>query len=158
MHVQSKSPVNPAAFSDEVEDDIGSVDYPRFALADLLDVLARNEGPGDPPFDLGGTSGHNLELGGEIAFWARAREGVDVDQNNEPDHELATIRATERLQGAGYDAKAFHVQAKHVEDTPGALAEFVREVSGRGHHILEITVGAPEPDGIPVQIFTTRLA
>jgi len=158
MHVQSKSPVNPAAFSDEVEDEIGSVEYKLFTLADFLDVLARDDGPGDPPFNLAGTSGHDLELGGELAFWVRARDGIDLDQNGQPDHELATERATERLRDAGYDARAYHVQAKHLDDTPGALAAFAREVSGRGHHILEITVGAPEPDGIPVQLFTATLA
>jgi hypothetical protein len=153
MHVQVKSPVNPAAFSDEVEDDEGSVVYPRFALAEFLAVLAADNGPNDPPFNLGAASGHDIELGGEFAFWAKPRDGVDAD------HEEATFRAMERLQGAGYDAKGFHVQAKHISDEPGALLAFVNEVSDRGHRILEITVGAPEEGAprdhmIPVQIFT----
>jgi hypothetical protein len=153
MHVQVKSPVKTTAFADEVEDGEGSVDYPRFALAEFLAVLAADNGPNDPPFNLGAASGHDIELGGEFAFWAKPRDGVDAD------HEEATFRAMERLQGAGYDAKGFHVQAKHISDEPGALLAFVNEVSDRGHRILEITVGAPE-DGaprdhmIPVQIFT----
>ena len=148
MHVQVKSPVNPAAFADEVEDDVGSVDYRKGALAEFLAVLATDNGPNDPPFNIAGASGHDIELGGELAFWADARDGVDAD------HEEATVRAMERLQGAGYDAMQYHVQAKHLDDTPGALLAFVTDVSGRGHHILEITVGAPDRDGVPVQIFT----
>jgi len=156
MHVQVKSTLKSAAFSDEVEDEEGSVVYPKKALAEFLEILATDNGPNDPWFNIAGTSGHDIELGGEISFWVDAREGVDLDQNGDPDHELAAERAMERLQTAGYDAKRVHVQAKHLDNTPGALLAFVEEVSGRGHHILEITIGAQEPDGVPVQIFTAK--
>ena len=94
-------------------------------------------------------SGHDIELGGEISFWVDARDGMDLDNNGQPDHEVAAERAIERLRNAAYDARRVHVQAKHLQNTPGALLAFVEEVSGRGHHILDITVGAPEPDGVP---------
>ena len=148
MHVQVKSPLKSALFSDEVEDDIGSIDYPRRALESLLRILAEDRGQNDPAHNLAAASGHDIELGGEFAFWCLARDGMNET------HEEATFAALDRLQGESYDARAVHVQAKHLENTPGALLAFVEEVSGRGHHILEITVGAPEPDGVPVQIFT----
>ena len=150
MHVQVKSPLKSAAFADEVEDDEGSVVYPKRALAELLEILAEDRGQGDPPFNIAGASGHDIELGGEFAFWVDARDGVDAD------HEVATLRAMERLQDAAYDARRVHVQAKHLDDTPGALLAFVEEVSGRGHHIVDITIGAPEDHGVPVQIYTAR--
>ena len=148
MHVQVKSSVKLSAFADEVEDEEGSVHYPKGALAEFLSVLAADNGPNDPPFNLGAASGHDIELGGEFAFWATPRDGVDAD------HEEATNRAMERLQAAGYDARTYHVQAKHIADEPGALLAFVTEVTDRGHRILEITIGAPEDHGVPIQIFT----
>ena len=150
MHVQVKTPLKSAFFSDEVEDEIGSVIYPKRALEDLLAILAEDRGVNDPPHNIAAASGHDIELGGEFAFWCKPRDGMNET------HDGATEAAMARLTNESYDARQYHVQAKHLEDTPGALLAFVQEVSGRGHHILEVTVGAPEPDGIPVQIFTAK--
>jgi hypothetical protein len=150
MHIQVKSTVKPTAFADEVEDDVPSVDYPLGQLAELLAILAEDRGAGDPGFNLASAAGHDIELGGEFAFWANPREGMNED------HESATLAAMDRLRTAGYDANTYHVQAKHIADTKGALLEFVSEVSGRGLHIVEINVGAPDREGVPIQIFTAR--
>ena len=52
---------------------IGSVEYPRRGARRASSPSSpRIDGPDDPRSDLGAPSGHDIELGGEFAFWARA--------------------------------------------------------------------------------------
>lgn len=149
MHVQIRTSIKTAAFADEVEDEFGSVDYLRGEFVALLTLLA-DEQSGEPGFNLAAASGHDIELGGEFSFWVDPRHAQE-------DHETATMAAMERLRGAGYDAVAYHVQAKHLPNAQGALRDFVREINDRGLHVVEISIGAPDADGVPVQIFTAKM-
>lgn len=149
MHIQIRTSLKTAAFADEVEDEVGSVDYPRGALGELLSLLA-DEQNGEPGFNLAAAAGHDIEIGGEFSFWVDPRHAQE-------DHEAAAEAALERLRGAGYDAAAFHVQAKHLVDAHGALRDFVNEITGRGLHVVEISIGAPDADGVPVQVFTAKM-
>ncbi len=149
MHIQIRTLLKAAAFADgdPVE---GSAGYPTGTLADLLDVLAKKISDDDPGFSLAAASGHDIELGGEFTFWVHPRS-VDND-----DHELATRRAMDRITEASYDAKRYDVRHKYLTDEVGALRAFVQEITDDGLHIAEISIGAPEPDGIPVQVFTIQ--
>ena len=150
MHIQVRTSVKVAAFTDEVDDEFGSVDYPRGSLSELLSILAEDR-PGDPGFSLASAGGHDIELGGEFSFWVEPRDATE-------DHATATEVAMERIRAAGYDATPYHVQARHLEDTKGALRDFVAHVADNGLHVVEISIGAPDREGIPVQIFTAKLS
>lgn len=150
MHIQIRTSLKVAAFADgdPVE---GSAGYPPGTLAEVLAVLAENRGSTDPGFSLAAASGKDIELGGEFSFWVHPRGDIDND-----DHEVATEKALARIRAAGYDAHRYDVRHRYLTDAVGELKAFVDEVSGDGLHIAEISIGAPEPDGIPVQIFTVQ--
>ncbi len=150
MHIQIRTSLKTTAFADEVEDEIGSVDYPKGEFEALLSLLADDQN-GDPGFNLAAAAGHDIELGGEFSFWVEARHAQE-------DHEAATTAAMERLRGAGYDAVAYHVQAKHLANARGALRDFVHEINARGLHVVEISIGAPDADGVPVQVYTAKIS
>jgi len=151
MHIQIRSKFGGSVFADDdgrlAE---GSIALAPKSLGDLLGVLAQDVSADDPAFSLAAASGHHIELGGTFSFWVHPRPGIDDD------HEEAALRALARINLAGYDAGAYAVESRHLSDRTGTLKEFVDEVSAKGLHIVEISVGVPEPDGIPVQIFTAQ--
>jgi hypothetical protein len=151
MHIQIRTVLNTAGFTDDNGRHAdGSVSLAPGSLSDLLAVLARRDSDADPEFSLAAASGHDIELGGVFSFWVHPRDGVDAD------HEEATQRAMERIRGAGYDADPFVVEHRNLSDTAGTLKEFVDEVTAKRLHVVEISIGTPGPDGIPVQIYTAQ--
>jgi len=151
MHIQIRTSLKTAAFSADANSPVeGSIAYARGTLGDLLEVLAERRSDADPGFSLAAASGHDIELGGEFTFWVHPREGVDDN------HEVATLRALERIQEAAYDANRYDVERRHLNDEVGTLKDFVDEVTGKGLHIVEISIGTPEEKGIPVQIYTAQ--
>jgi hypothetical protein len=151
MHIQIRSALKGSAFTDDNDGPAeGSITLGLESLSDLLGVLAQDDSPDDPAFSLAAASGHHIEIGGRFTFWVHPRPGIDDD------HEQATLRALKRINDAGYDADAYTVESKHLSDRAGTLKEFVDEVSAKGLHIVEISVGVPGSDGIPVQIFTAQ--
>jgi len=75
MHIQIRTSLTTAGFTDDLDAPDGSVAYLAGSLSDLLALLAEDRGPSDPPFSLGAASGHAIELGGEFSFWVHPREG-----------------------------------------------------------------------------------
>jgi len=151
MHIQIRSSLKGSAFTDDSDGRAeGSIALGPKSLSELLEILAQDISPDDPAFSLAAASGHHIEIGGTFSFWAHPRPGIDAD------HEEATLRALARIRNAGYDADPYDVESKYLSDRTGTLKEFVDEVSAKGLHIVEISVGVPEPDGIPVQIFTAQ--
>jgi hypothetical protein len=151
MHIQIRTVLTTAGFTDDNGRHAdGSVSLAPGSLSDLLGILARRDSDADPEFSLAAASGHDIELGGEFSFWVHPRDGVDAD------HEEATERAMARIRGAGYDAHRFDVERRHLNDTAGTLKEFVDDVTAKGLHVVEISIGTPAPEGIPVQIYTAQ--
>ena len=72
MHVQVKSPLKSAAFADEVEDESGSVDYPQASARRAARGPRRGSDRGIRRSTSPAASGHDIELGGEFAFWVDA--------------------------------------------------------------------------------------
>jgi hypothetical protein len=145
MHVQARASTTGSAFPDDAEDNDSAVSatYPAGRLLGILELLA-NQG-----FNLRSAGGRQIELGGEFAFAVDARGG-------DADHEAATKAAVEALNGAGIDAHVVEVQVRYLDDEPGALRDFVSNVSSQGLLIEEIAVGTPEDGRIPVQIYTVK--
>jgi hypothetical protein len=152
MHIQVKTTLTKTSFTDDEDEgpNEGSASYPTGSLSELLGVLAEKRSDADPGFSLAAASGHDIELGGEFSFWVHAREGFSED------HEAATVAAQQRLKDAQYDARIYHVWARYLNDVVGTLKEFVDEVNGHGLHVVEISIGAAEAEGIPVQIFAVQ--
>ncbi len=146
MHIQARASTRTSRFDDGDYRDGGvsiSATYGLGVLSDILRILER-EG-----FNLRTASGRQIELGGEFAFWADPRDGIDAD------HDEATRRAADALAGEGYDAHTVEVHRALLDDRPGALKQFVDQVTAEGLLIEEISVGTPGPNGrIPVQAFT----
>jgi hypothetical protein len=146
MHLQVKVRPGGTGFPDDDSEDIitTSAEYRRGSFRDLLDFLAEER------FNIRGASGHRIEFGGEFTFWVAKRDDDD-------DHEQATEKAAALLRDKGFDARVVEVSVRVLDDTPGSLRDFVREISGNDLWIEEITVGTPDSDGrIPVQIFTSK--
>ena len=147
MHVQvrAKTTGGGGAFSDDGEPEDGSIaisdSYELGALSQMLGVLAE--------FNLRAASGHDIELGGEFSFWPDKRPD-DVD------HDAAAIAARDLLVKNGFDAVIYEVHRRHLADEPGALKAFVDEVTAAGLRVKEISVGTPDDEGVPVQIFTVN--
>ena len=145
MHVQVRASTTDSAFpnGDEDNDTAISAKYPAGRLLGMLEVLA------DAGFNLRTAGGRQIELGGVFAF------SVDPRQND-ADHDAAAQAAAETLNGAGFDAHVVEVQVRFLDDTAGALRDFVSSVSGQGLLIEEIAVGTPSDGRIPVQIYTVK--
>ena len=149
MHLQVKAKTTKGGTmsvhdDDEGEDIAVSATYQPGSLVGLLDVLEKNG------FNLRTASGSNVELGGEFAFW------VDGRDDKEDEHK-ATYAAAKLLREEGYEAEVHEVHAKHLSDKKGTLKEFVDEVTAGKLLVQEISVGTPDKDGIPVQIFTAKV-
>jgi hypothetical protein len=148
MHLQVKAKVPNSGMSVDDHDGEGkmaiSATYEAGALVGILDVL---EADG---FNLRTASGNDVELGGEFTFWVDGRsKGEDEDAANHA--------AAELLKSKGYDAGVFEVHSAYLVDKPGALRAFVSEVTESGLLVQDISVGTPDADGIPVQIFTAKV-
>lgn len=152
MHIQVKTTLTKTSFTDDDDEgpEEGSASYATGSLSELLGVLADNRSADDPGFSLAAASGHDIELGGEFSFWVHPREGKNED------HETATVAAQQRLKDAQYDARIYHVWAKYLNDVVGTLKDFVDEVTEHDLHVVEISIGAAEAEGIPVQIFAVK--
>ncbi len=145
MHVQARASTTGSAFPDDDEnnDSAISATYPTGRVLGILGILA------DQGFNLRTAGGRQIELGGEFAFAVDARD-------SDADHESATQAAVDALNDAGIDAHVVEVQVRYLADEPGALRDFVRDVSSQGLLIEEIAVGTPEGGEIPVQIYTVK--
>jgi hypothetical protein len=149
MHLQVKAKTTKGGTMSVHDDDDGediavSATYQPGSLVGLLNVLDMNG------FNLRAASGNNVELGGEFSFW------VDGRHEKEDNHE-ATHAAAQVLRDEGYDAEVHEVHARHLSDTKGTLKEFVDEVTAGRLLVQEISVGTPDKEGIPVQIFTAKV-
>jgi hypothetical protein len=148
MHLQVKAKTNKggtmSVHGDDGEDIAVSATYEPGSLVGLLDVLDKHG------FNLRTASGNNVELGGEFNFW------VDGRHNKEDNHE-ATYAAAKILREEGYDAEVHEVHARHLSDKKGTLKQFVDEVTEGKLLVQEISVGTPDDEGIPVQIFTAKV-
>lgn len=150
MHIQIRTSLKVAAFADDFDPPIGgSVSYRTGALGDLLALLAEDRGQDDPPFSLQGASGSNIEFGGTFSFWVYPRS-VDATEHEALDRALA------RIKEEYSDADQYEVWERTLNDVAGSLKDFVDEVTNAGQHVVEISVGAAIPEGVPVQIFAAR--
>ena len=145
MHVQARASTTGSAFPDDDDnnDTAVSATYAAGRVHAILELLA------EQGFNLRSAGGGRIELGGEFAFAVDARDGDD-------NHEVATHAAVTALNDAGIDAHVVEVQVRYLTDEPGALRDFVRDVSSQGLLIEEIAVGTPEDGQIPVQIYTVK--
>ena len=146
MHVQVRAAIKGSAFpdGDENDDSAISATYAAGGLLGILELLA------DQGFNLRSAGGRQIELGGEFAFAVHTRAG-------DADHDAAAQAAAEALNGAGVDAHVVEVQVRFLDDQPGALRDFVRDVSSQGLLIEEIAVGTPSDGRVPVQIYTVKV-
>ena len=149
MHIQIRTSLTVAGFTDDLEAPDGTVAYLPGSLSDLLALLAEDRGTGDPPFSLGAASGHDIELGGIFSFWVHPRDGVDADEHVAQANALARVKEV-------YDADDYVVDFRMLSDSAGSLKEFVDDVSKNGLHVVEISVGTASDEGVPVQIFAAR--
>ena len=145
MHVQARMRLAGAGFAaDDENGEAVSATYRAGALGEILEILQ------DRDVNLRSVGGHQVELGGVFSF--------AVGRDGDPDHEQATREAVETLRSEGFDAHVVEVQARLLDDTPGALRAFVADISAQGLLVEEIAVGTPDGDGrIPVQILTARI-
>ena len=145
MHVQARASTTGSGFPDDDDNDDTAISaaYPAGRVLAILELLA---GQG---FNLRSAGGGRIELGGEFAFAVDKRD-------NDDDHRAATEAAVAALNDAGIDAHMVEVQVRYLADEPGALRDFVRDVSSQGLLIEEIAVGTPEDGQIPVQIYTVK--
>ena len=148
MHLQVKAKTTKGGVM-SVHDDDGdeiavSATYEPGSLVGLLNVLDENG------FNLRAASGNNVELGGEFSFWVDGRHAKE-------DEHAATYAAAQLLRDEGYEADVHEVHARHLSDKKGTLKQFVDEVTSGKLLVQEISVGTPDKDGIPVQIFTAKV-
>lgn len=146
MHLQARASTTGSAFADDDAEGGSSVSrrYPRGRLSEILRVLADND------FNLRSAGGRMIELGGEFAFAVADRDGEEHDGR-------ATEAAVAALIDAGFDAHVVAVEARDLENVPGALLAFVDEIRDAGLLIEEIAVGTPDENGlIPVQMYTVK--
>lgn len=152
MHLQVRSRTGKSGGGGgmSVHDDDGGEDiavsatYEPGALVAMLGILA------DDGFNLRSASGSNVELGGEFAFW------VDGRSDDEDEH-AAAYAAAELLNAHDYEADVFEVHSGHLNDEKGTLKDFVEQVTEGKLLVKEISVGTPDKEGIPVQIFTAKV-
>ncbi len=150
MHLQvkaktSKSGSSGMSIDGDGGDDIAiSATYRAGALSEMLTILR------DAGFNLRAAGGSQVELGGDFWFWVDERP-------SDADHEVAAIAARDLLRGHEYEADTFEVHARHLSDTQGTLLDFVNEVTQGKLLVENISVGTPDDEGIPVQIFTAQV-
>lgn len=105
-------------------------------LATLLERVAA------AGFDLRIAGGISIEGPGELVL------AVDDDEMDRLEQELAGAYRVRRLE----------VQFRELEDSPGALAGFIRDLAGMGLFVNEIFVGTARDGRVPVQVTTIRRA
>jgi len=142
MHLQVKTGTGGTGFADNDAEAV-SRKYERGTFLDLLKVLREAD------INIRGASGSRIEFNGTFTFWAGRAEWTD-DQND-----AETRRAADALNDAGYDARVYEVAHALLDDTPGALEDFIAAINGAGHFVEDILVSTPDANGkIPVQVFT----
>ena len=102
-------------------------------------------------FNLRTAGGSHVELGGDFNFWVDGRS----------DDEMTTPRRARPPRAPrkeGYAAQVYEVHAEHLAETRGTLREFVRRVDRTGSWSRRSSVGTPDAEGIPVQIFAVQRA
>jgi hypothetical protein len=147
MHLQVKTGTGGTGFpaGDEINE---STSYKRGTFSDLLAELAN----ANPPINVRGANGHRIEFGGSFSFFAGAPGDDDEGRIS-----AETERAFEVLKDKGWDVHLVEVSNRLLDDTPGALAAFVEEITGQGLWVEDILVGSPTSAGqVPVQLFTSR--
>jgi hypothetical protein len=148
MHLQVKAKTTKggtmSVHGDDGEEIAVSATYQPGSLVEMLEILERHG------FNLRAASGNNVELGGEFNFWVDGRNGDE-------DHDQATHAAAKVLRGEGYEADVHEVHAKYLSDKKGTLKQFVDEVTEGKLLVMDISVGTPDEEGIPVQIFTAKV-
>ena len=148
MHLQIKSKTTKggtmSVHGDDGEDIAVSATYQPGSLVGMLEILERNG------FNLRTASGNNVELGGEFNFWVDGR-------GDDEDHDKATYAAAKLLREEGYIAEVHEVHSRHLSDQKGTLKQFVDEVTEGKLLVQDISVGTPDEEGIPVQIFTAKV-
>ena len=106
-------------------------------LAELLRVLK------DHDVNLIAAGGGDVERGGEFAF--------AVAHGDE-------AAAMQVLKDEGYVPRLVDVEHEVLDDRPGQLHRFVAKVAQenrrRGYVIRDVSVGVPDSEGIPVQIYS----
>ena len=146
MHVQARASTTGSAFPDDDDDNDSAISatYPAGRVLGILELLAEQ--------------GFNLRSAGGGQNRARRRvrvRGRCARRRRRPRGRHAgggRLRSTD----AGIDAHVVEVQVRYLADEPGALRDFVRDVSSQGLLIEEIAVGTPEDGQIPVQIYTVK--
>ncbi len=164
MHLQVRSTVTssspsegPGAMSStDARTGITRTDPGR--LLRLLELLAEDRS-GDPadghgPFNLTVAAGAGIELTGRFIFAVSAE---DHDQERK-EHELARQRILDEFP----DTEIVERLHRDLPDHPGALHDFLKEISDRGRLVDEIVIGvarcAMNADGtdgstvVPVQV------
>ena len=106
-------------------------------LAELLRVLK------DHGVNLVAAGGGDVEKGGEFAFAVAHGEEAD---------------AIKVLEDEGYKPRLVDVEHEVLDNRPGELHRFVAKVAQenrrRGHVIKDVSVGVPDSDGIPIQVYS----
>ena len=89
-----------------------------------------------------------LETTGEFVF------AVDADEEHD---ERRTYEARDALRAAGYAADVVEVHHADLEDTAGALEDYIASLGG-DELVHEIFVGTPDREArrVPVQVTTLR--
>ncbi|HET7026346.1 MAG TPA: hypothetical protein VFI28_01505 [Candidatus Limnocylindrales bacterium] len=112
------------------------------ALRAMLEVLRRAD------VNLRMAGGHSIETTGEFVF------AVDADEEHD---EQQTYAARDALRAAGYPADVVEVHHADLEDTAGALEQYISSLGG-DELVHEIFVGTPGRGArrVPVQVTTMR--
>jgi len=108
------------------------------ALAELAATIA------EAGINLRSVGGKGIELGGEVIL-------AVSDEDEE--------RFAQLLEAKGYDFRIVEPPHDHLQDRPGALADFLSKLAAEGRLIDSINVATPDKDGtIPVQARTVQLS
>lgn len=128
---------------------------------------ATNEGPGamnaspserDPVEIRPGDAATVLERIGNAGFNLRIAGGSSIEGPGElviavEDDEMD--RLYDELKG-DYRIRRVDVQFRELDDAPGELAAFIRDLADEGLFVNEIFVGAARGGKVPVQVSTIR--
>ena len=108
------------------------------ALAQLAATIA------EAGINLRSVGGKGIELGGEVV--------LAVSDDDEE-------RFAQLLEAKGYRFRIVEPPHDHLQDRPGALADFLGKLAAEGRLIDSINVATPDKDGtIPVQARTVQVS
>ena len=146
MHMQVRTSLGKASATHDgpgampaVSTEVDPLDLKVGALAELLELLARND------YDLSMAGGDSIEGGGEFVFALKDDDRIG---------ECAAL-----LQAEGYrNVRILEPQHYELDDRKGALAEIIRDLVKDGRRIDEVYVGTGSGGKVPVQVTTIRSA